>query len=121
MFQSSQQYLQNLHTYDSPTVYQNSHDNVQLSFLLQQLFSHLISIYNFVVSLEAHQEALYQAAFDERNAYLEYYRKASCEHGFGITTEDEIAHKFRIANFHQFLNTTKLKVTYFNVQTLIYI
>lgn len=63
-----------------------------------------------MVSLEAHQEALYQAAFDEREAYLAYYQKANDVNGFGITTEDEIAHKFRRASFHQFLNTTKIKV-----------
>lgn len=65
-----------------------------------------------MVNLEAHQEALYQAAFDEREAYLEYYRKANDKHGFGITTDDEVAHKFRRVTFHQFLNTTKLKVDF---------
>lgn len=65
-----------------------------------------------MVSLEAHQEKLFQAAYDEREAYLEYYRKANVQHGFGITTEDEIAHKYRRATFHQFLNTMKLKVAF---------
>lgn len=70
-----------------------------------------------MVSLETHQEALYQAAFDEREAYLEYYRKASDEDGFGITTEDELAHKYRRSKFHQFLNTTKLKVRFLNTSS----
>lgn len=63
-----------------------------------------------MVSLEAHQEALYQAAYEEREAYLKYLEKTNDKNGFGITSEDEIAHKFRRATFHQFLNTTKLKV-----------
>lgn len=63
-----------------------------------------------MVNLESHQEALYRATFDESEAILEYNRKTNDERGFGITTEDEIAHKFRKATFNQFLNTIKLKV-----------
>nr|XP_023019797.1 gamma-tubulin complex component 3 homolog [Leptinotarsa decemlineata] len=76
----------------------------------RQLFSHLLSIYNFVVNLEAHQEALYQAASDEHDAYTQYYNKVNEEQGFGTTTEEEVANKLRRATFHQFLNTTKLRV-----------
>ncbi|KAJ8942297.1 hypothetical protein NQ318_005615 [Aromia moschata] len=76
----------------------------------KQLFSHLISIYNFVVNLEAHQEALYQAAMDEYNAYTEYQKKINAENGYGTTAEEQAAAKMRVATFHQFLNTTKLKV-----------
>lgn len=62
------------------------------------------------MSLESHQEALYKASSDEREAYLDYFKKVCDKYGFGITTEDEFAHKHRRAIFHQFLNTTKLKV-----------
>lgn len=63
-----------------------------------------------MVNLEAHQEALYQAASEEQDAYAEYYKKAENTTGFGITRDDEVVHKLRRATFYQFLNTTKLKV-----------
>ncbi|CAH1117505.1 unnamed protein product [Phaedon cochleariae] len=76
----------------------------------RQLFSHLISIYNFVMNLEAHQEALYQASADEFEAHTKYHQKIDEGKNFGTNTEYQVAHKLRRATFHQFLNTTKLKV-----------
>ncbi|KAJ8911182.1 hypothetical protein NQ315_006025 [Exocentrus adspersus] len=75
-----------------------------------QLFSHLISIYNFVINLEGHQEALYEAALQEHDAYINYSNKVAEANGFGTTTEEEVAVKIRVATFHQFLNTAKLKI-----------
>lgn len=60
--------------------------------------------------MEAHQEALHQAALDEYNAYMNYYNKVNGENGFGTTTEEEVAVKARVTTFRQFLNTTKLKI-----------
>ncbi|KAF7284035.1 hypothetical protein GWI33_022655 [Rhynchophorus ferrugineus] len=88
--------------------------SVQTGVLLdensRQLFSHLISIYNFVVKLENHQEAIYTAASDEFDAYTAYRKKAESTEDFEINTELKSAAKLRVAKFHQFLNSTKLKV-----------
>ncbi|XP_072391164.1 gamma-tubulin complex component 3 homolog [Diabrotica undecimpunctata] len=76
----------------------------------RQLFAHLISIYNFVMNLEGHQEALYQACADEHTAYTKYRSRINSEDGFGTDKEADNAHKSRRATFHQFLHTTKVKV-----------
>ncbi|ENN77802.1 hypothetical protein D910_12412 [Dendroctonus ponderosae] len=78
----------------------------------RQLFSHLISIYNFVVNLESHQEAIYEAASCEYEAFMAYKRKTEDTERFEITNELEAAAKLRISKFHQFLNTTRLKFKY---------
>lgn len=96
------------------TAHTNFLASVQRGVLLdessRQLFSHLISIYNFVVNLETHQEAIYASAAQEYDAYIEYRRKAESTEGFKITSEDEAKAKHRVAKFHLFLNSTKLKV-----------
>ncbi|XP_060528950.1 gamma-tubulin complex component 3 [Cylas formicarius] len=87
---------------------------VQRGVLLDErsrpLFSHLISIYNFVVNLEAHQDSLYSAAAREYEAYIEYRQLAESVDQFQVTADVEKAAKVRRATFHQFLNSTRLKV-----------
>lgn len=89
-------------------------ESIQRGVLLdtesRQLFSHLISIYNFVVNLESHQEAIYGAASYEYEAFMAYKRKTESTEGFEVTNQLEAAAQLRICKFHQFLNTTRLKV-----------
>ncbi|CAH1113834.1 unnamed protein product [Psylliodes chrysocephalus] len=77
---------------------------------VSQLFSHLISIYNFVMNLESHQEALYQACADEHEAYTAYQKKLNACDTFGTNLDEENANILRRATFHQFLSTTRVKV-----------
>ncbi|XP_056635486.1 gamma-tubulin complex component 3 homolog [Diorhabda sublineata] len=89
-------------------------NSVQRGVLLdensRQLFSHLVSIYNFVMTLECHQEALYRECLSEHEAYTEYQKKINGGDGFGTNTQDDNANKLRRSTFHHFLNTTKVKV-----------
>ncbi|XP_066140497.1 gamma-tubulin complex component 3 homolog isoform X1 [Euwallacea fornicatus] len=76
----------------------------------RELFSHLVAIYNFVVKFDTHQEAIYNAASKEYDAYMEYKKKAEGSKQFIITKDDQAASKIRVAKFHQFLSETKVKV-----------
>nr|CAH7717143.1 unnamed protein product [Callosobruchus chinensis] len=76
----------------------------------RQLFSHLISIYNFVMNLEGHQEALYQAALEEHESRVAYAAHRDAANDFGTDNEHQKAYMERKAAFRQFLGTMKLKV-----------
>lgn len=76
----------------------------------RQLFSYLITIYNFVVILETHQDDIYEAASKEFDAYMRIRRKAECGNRFRLNSEEEANSKQRVEKFHQFLNDRKLKV-----------
>jgi gamma-tubulin complex component 3 len=93
------------------TVFLNS---VQCGVLLDEnsrlLFSQLRSIYNFILTLEGHQEALNEAATKEYEAYMELQAKMELPGSYGLTEEDEIAAKARAEDFHQFLNSIRTKV-----------
>ncbi|RZB40076.1 gamma-tubulin complex component 3 [Asbolus verrucosus] len=93
------------------TIFLNS---VQCGVLLdessRQLFSQLRSIYNFILNLEGHQEALNEAATREYETYLEFTTNVESSVNFGITTDEEIKAKARVENFHQFINSIRTKV-----------
>ncbi|CAH1990719.1 unnamed protein product [Acanthoscelides obtectus] len=76
----------------------------------RQLFSHLISIYNFVMNLEGHQGALYQAALEEHEARRAYAAHRDAADDFGTDNHLQKVNLERKATFRQFLGTTKLKV-----------
>ncbi|CAG9763342.1 unnamed protein product [Ceutorhynchus assimilis] len=77
----------------------------------RQLFSFLISVYNFVITLEAHQQTIYKAASQENQSYLDYRAKAENTMAFKLTTKDEEEAKIRVAKFRQFLKSMKLEVS----------
>ncbi|XP_050311014.1 gamma-tubulin complex component 3 [Anthonomus grandis grandis] len=76
----------------------------------RQLFSHLVSVYNFVVNMETQQKTIYEAAQQEFDAYVAYRKKTESTERLEITAEMEAQAKLRVAKFHLFLNSTKTKV-----------
>ncbi|XP_044750797.1 gamma-tubulin complex component 3 homolog [Coccinella septempunctata] len=88
--------------------------SVQTGVLLDEeskhLFSQLRSIYNFVLNLETHQETLYLAASKEHEALMDYNKKQERSDQFGLTLDDELKAKERIASFRHFLNSMKATV-----------
>ncbi|KAJ3653334.1 hypothetical protein Zmor_012591 [Zophobas morio] len=88
--------------------------SVQCGVLLDEssrvLFSQLRSIYNFILTLEGHQEALNEAAEKEYEAYMQIMNRIDGPDAYGLTTEEEIVAKARVENFHQFLNSIRTKV-----------
>lgn len=68
-------------------------------------------IYNFILNLESVQESLYSAALKERDALIEYDKKAeSVTDGFGINLKIEREAEERRLKFNHFLNAVKEQV-----------
>lgn len=88
--------------------------SVQTGVLLDEksklLFSQLRSIYNFVLSLEKHQQSLYSEASMDHEAETEYRRKQELNDEFGLTLDEELKAKERSANFKRFLCSIKAQV-----------
>lgn len=76
----------------------------------RDLFSQLRSIYNFVLTLESHQEALNGAAIKEYEALLDYRTKTEGDTPFQISTDEELRARDRRVKFHQVLNVIKTNV-----------